>query len=80
MCHGNPPPNRDTITLGHNVFNLHVKIRKGANEVAVDSLERLRPQKNRVRFRKAMGLAVLVEHFVDRCFILLVPNLLKPAL
>ena len=27
-----------------------------------------------------MGFAVLAEHFVDRCFTLLVPDLLKPAL
>jgi hypothetical protein len=79
MCHGDPPANRDPLTLCDNVLQVNVEIGKGSTEGAMDGLEALGPYKNRVRFGKAMGFAELAEHFVDRRFAFLVPDLLKPS-
>ena len=77
--HGDSPANCNTVTLGNNVLDIDVKIGKGSAEGAMDSFEWFRANKNRVRIRKAVGLALFIEHFVDRRFALLVPDLLKPA-
>ncbi len=77
--HGDSPANCNTVTLGNNVLDIDVKIGKGSAEGAMDSFEWFGANKNRVRIRKAVGLALFIEHFVDRRFALLVPDLLKPA-
>ena len=79
MGHGNSPANRDPVTLGENILNVDFEIRESSAEGTVDGLEGFGPYKNRVRVREAVGLALRVKHFVDRCFVLLVPDFLKPA-
>jgi hypothetical protein len=73
------PANGYAVSFGDNILNVDVKIGERTAEIAVDSLEGLGADKHRVRFRKAVGLAFRMEHFVDRCFTLLVPDLLEPA-
>src|ERR1700733_10865877 len=80
MGRGNPPANRDTVTLGKYVLEVNVQVRKGSAKGAMDGLEGFRPDKNRVRVRETMGLALLAKHFINRCFTLLVPYLLEPTL
>src|SRR5258708_31369458 len=80
MGTGAPPANGDAVTLGNNVLDIDVKVRKSSDEGAVDGLERFGTNKNRVRIGKAVRLALLVKHFVDRCFAFLIPDLLEPAL
>src|ERR1700722_10838655 len=80
MRRGNPPANRYTITLGEYVLEVNVQVRKGSAEDAMDGLEGFGPDKNRVGVRETIGLAVLVEHLIDRRFTFLVPYQLEPTL
>jgi hypothetical protein len=79
MGHRYTPANGYTVTFGDNVLYVDVEIREGTAKCSMNSLERFGTDENRVRIRKAVGLAFRVEHFVNRCFALLVPDLLKPA-
>jgi hypothetical protein len=79
MGHGNSPTNRDPVILSENILNVDVKVRESSAKGTVHRLERFGPYKNRVRVREAVGLALRVKHFADRCFVLLVPDFLKPA-
>ena len=72
-------PNGYTIAFSDNILYVNVEIRESPAKRAMDSLEGLRADENRIRIRKAVGLAFRMEHFVNRCFALLVPDLLKPA-
>src|SRR5258707_14889102 len=78
--HGDPPADGNTVTLRDYLLYIDAKIRKGPTESAMDGLEGFRPDQDRVRIGKAVRLALFAEHFVDRCFTLLVPHLLEPAL
>src|SRR5580698_9998006 len=80
MLHRYSPANRHAVTLGQDVLDIHVKVRESSAEGTMDGLKTLRPEQNRVRVWKTVGLTVLVEHLVDGRFALLVPDLLKPAL
>jgi hypothetical protein len=79
MSHRYSPSNGYAVTFGDNILYVDVEIRERAAERSVDSLERFGTDENRIRIRKAVGLTLRVEHFVNRCFALLVPDLLKPA-
>src|SRR5271155_5736605 len=79
MRHGDTPANGNTVTLGEHVLDVNVKVRESSAEGAMDGLESFGPEKNRVRIRKAVGLAVFMEHFVDCRFAFLIPDLLEPA-
>jgi hypothetical protein len=79
MSHRYSPANGYAVTFGDNVLYVYVEIRERAAEGSMDSLESFGTDENRIRIRKAVGFAFGVEHFVNRCFALLVPDLLKPA-
>src|ERR1700749_3277664 len=77
--HRYPPANGYTIAFSDNILHVDVEIRESPAKRAMDSLERLGTYENRIRIRKAVGLALRVKHFINRGFALLVPDLLKPA-
>ena len=55
--HGDPPTNGNTVTLCDYLLYIDVKVRKGPDEGAMDSLERFGPGKNGVCVGKAAACA-----------------------
>src|SRR5882724_2790012 len=79
MGHGDPPANGNAVTLVNHVLDVDVKIRKSPDEGSVDRLKAFGTNKDRVCIGKAVRLALLVKHFVNRRFAFLIPDLFEPA-
>jgi hypothetical protein len=76
---GTGPADGDAVSLGEELVDVDVEVRKGAKELAMDGFEAFRAGKNRVGVGKTVDLALRVEEFVDGCFAGLIPDFFKPA-
>ena len=77
---GDSPANGDPVTLGDYVLHINMHVGESAAKGTVYSLESFGSNKNRIRVRKAVRLALRAKHLINRCFTFLVPDLLKPTL